>query len=271
MGNDSTGNPVERLGARVLHSLSYAGGLTLMLADVCLWLAKSLRRPKARDILALGEQIVRVGVRSIGIVALVQGFVGVILALQLTPTLADYGQQAQISTIIGISGFRMLGPIFTAIVISGFAGASIAAELGTMVVAEEIEAMEAMALNPTRFLVLPRVLATFLCMLLLTSFADMMIAAGGWLTAHVTLGADVYHRYWERMRDALMYKDYVTGLVQGGVFGVLIGLIACYEGLHVKGGAEGVGKATTMTVVYSIVAIVLAASVCTVIFYTFGF
>lgn len=271
MAQESAGNPIERLGATVLHSFQYAGGLSLMLADVCLWLAKAVRHPKSRDLMALGEQIVRVGVRSIGIVALVQGFVGVILALQLTPTLEDYGQQAQIATIIGISGFRMLGPIFTAIVISGFAGASIAAELGTMVVAEEIEAMEAMALNPTRFLVLPRVLATFVCMLLLTTFADLMIAGGGWLTAHVALGADVYNRYWERMRDGLVYKDYFTGLVQGGVFGVLIGLIACHEGLHVQGGAEGVGRATTMTVVYSIVAIVLAASVCTVIFYTFGF
>jgi phospholipid/cholesterol/gamma-HCH transport system permease protein len=271
MAQASAGNSVERLGAVVLHGLRYAGGLSLLLSDVCVGIAKTIRYPKARDLVSLGEQIVRVGVRSIGIVALVQGFVGVILALQLTPTLADYGQEAQISTIIGIGGFRMLGPIFTAIVISGFAGASIAAELGTMVVAEEIEAMEAMALNPTRFLVLPRVLATFVCMLLLTTFADLMIALGGWLTAHMALGADVYNRYWQRMRDALVYKDYFTGLIQGGVFGVLIGLIACHEGLSVRGGAEGVGRATTMTVVYSIVAIVLAASVCTVIFYTFGF
>jgi len=271
MAQGSAGNPIERLGAVVLHGFQYAGGLSLLLADISLGIAKTLRHPKSRDVLALGEQIVRVGVRSVGIVALVQGFVGVILALQLTPTLEDYGQQAQIATIIGIGGFRMLGPIFTAIVISGFAGASIAAELGTMVVAEEIEAMEAMALNPTRFLVVPRVLATFLCMLLLTTFADLMIAAGGWLTAHMALGADVYNRYWERMRDGLVYKDYFTGLIQGGVFGVLIGLIACHEGLSVRGGAEGVGRATTMTVVYSIVAIVLAASVCTVVFYTFGF
>jgi phospholipid/cholesterol/gamma-HCH transport system permease protein len=200
----------------------------------------------------------------------VQGFIGVILALQLTPTLADYGQEASIANVIGISGFRMLGPIFAALVLSGFAGASMAAELGTMVVAEEIEALEAMALNPTRFLVLPRVLATFLVMLLLTTFADLMIAMGGYVTAHAALGAEVYGRYWERMRDGLKYTDYITGLIQGGVFGLLIGLIACYEGLNVRGGAEGVGRATTMTVVYSIVAIVLAASACTVIFYVFG-
>ncbi len=271
MTANAAGNPIERLGGRVLKSFRYAGGLSLLLAETLRWAGKTLAAPKRRDVRALGEQIVRVGIKSIGIVALVQGFVGVILALQLTPTLEDYGQEAQIATVIGISGFRMLAPIFTGVVLSGFAGASIAAELGTMVVAEEIEAMQAMALNPIRFLVLPRLVATFLVMLLLTTFADVMIAAGGYLIAHLALGAEVYSRYWERMRDGLEYKDYFTGLIQGGVFGVLIGLISCYEGLHVRGGAEGVGRATTMTVVYSIVAIVLAACVCTVIFYVFGF
>jgi phospholipid/cholesterol/gamma-HCH transport system permease protein len=270
MANDRPNNLMEAAGAHVLHGFQYVGGMSLLLVQTVAWMGKAIASPKRRDLVSLSEQVVRVGLRSIGIVALVQGFVGVILALQLTPTLADYGQQAQISTVIGIAGFRMLGPIFTAVVLSGFAGASIAAELGTMVVAEEIEALEAMALNPVRFLVLPRVLATFIVMLLLTTFADLMIALGGYLISNLVLGAEVYGRYWERMRDALKFKDYLTGMIQGGVFGVLIGTIACYEGLSVRGGAEGVGRATTMTVVYSIVAVVLAACSCTVIFYVFG-
>ena len=261
---------VERLGGKFLGTFRYAGGLSLLLADAFGSVFRGIISKKHRlRFAATGEQVVRVGIKSVGIVALVQGFIGVILALQLTPVLSDYGQESQIGTIIGIAGFRMLGPIFTAVVLSGFAGASIAAELGTMVVAEEIEALESMALNPTRFLVVPRVLATFIVMLLMTIFADLMIASGGYAISRLVLGAGVYSDYWDLMRRTLSYSDYVTGMIQGGVFGVLIGGIACYEGLKVSGGAEGVGKATTMTVVYSIVAIILAACLCTVVFYVF--
>ena len=161
----------------------------------------------------------------------------------------------------------MLGPIITAVVLSGFAGASIAAELGTMVVGEEIEALEVIALPPVRYLVVPRVLATVVVIILLTVIADLMIALGGYITSVLVVGAA--DGYWERMQLQLRYRDFFTGLIQAGVFGVLLSTIACYEGLKVRGGAEGVGRATTMTVVYSIVAIVLAACMFTVIFYLF--
>jgi phospholipid/cholesterol/gamma-HCH transport system permease protein len=259
---------VQIVGRRLLGVFRYIGGLTLLLGATLRWLGRSIVSPKRRDWMNFSEQVIRVGVRSLGIVALVQGFIGVILVLQLTPTLKDYGQEQQVATVIGIAGFRMLGPIFTAVVLSGFAGASIAAELGTMVVAEEIEAMEAMALNPVRFLVLPRVLATFVVMLLLTAFADMMIALGGYGVGRLALGPSVYVNYWDTMQTALTMRDFFTGLTQAGVFGLLIGLISCHEGLKVRGGAEGVGRATTMTVVYSIVAIILAACACTIIFFT---
>ncbi|HUT61037.1 MAG TPA: ABC transporter permease, partial [Phycisphaerae bacterium] len=133
----------------------------------------------------------------------------------------------------------------------------------------EIEAMQAIALNPVRYLVVPRTLATLLMMVVLTVFADLMIAVGGYLTAWLLLDPGVYRVYWERMCAMLQYKDFYTGLILAAVFGLLIGLIACHEGLKVKGGAEGVGRATTMTVVNSIVAIILAACVFTVIFYVF--
>jgi len=168
-----------------------------------------------------------------------------------------------------VAGFRMLGPIITAVVLSGFAGASIAAEIGTMVVSEEIEAMEAIALNPVRYLVVPRVMATTVMLLLLAVVADLMIGLGGYITSRMALSPASYVGYWDRMRDQLLYRDFYTGLIMAAVFGMLISTIACYEGLKVRGGAEGVGRATTMTVVYSIVAIVAAACVFTMIFYVF--
>ena len=264
-------NPVRSAGRVLLGALSYAGGMALLLGSTLRWVFRAIFSPKVpfrRE--ALAEQMVRVGVRSLGIVVLVQVFIGVILALQLSPTLKDFGQEQSISMIIGVAGFRMLGPIITAVVLSGFAGASIAAELGTMVVAEEIEAMQAMALNPVRYLVMPRVLATFVMMILLAVVADLMIALGGYLTARLVLGTAVHVQYWRLMKDILTYRDFYTGLIMAGVFGLLVGTIACYEGLKVRGGAEGVGRATTMTVVYSIVAIICAACVFTVLFYVFG-
>ncbi len=262
-------NFVEAVGARVLGGVCYLGGITILLGRAVSVSRATLARSSGRD--ALIVQMVRVGVRSVGIVCLVQIFIGVILALQLAPPLEPWGQVEMIANIIGIAGFRMLGPILTAVVLSGFAGASIAAELGTMVVAEEIEALQAHALNPVRFLIVPRLLATFVMMILLTIIANWMIAIGGYVTALAVLDPEVSEGYWSLMRDQLRLRDFASGLIMAGVFGVLISLIACYEGLRVRGGAEGVGKATTMTVVYSIVSIVLAAGVFTAIFYVFGF
>jgi len=262
---------IERIGAAVLEAVERIGGMTLLLGSALRWTWRALFTSKARfDVGALTFQMVRVGVKSVGIVTLVQVFIGVILALQMTPPLRPFGQEGMVANIIGVAGFRMLGPIITAVVLSGFAGASIAAELGTMVVSEEIEAMQAIALNPIRYLVMPRVLATFAMTILLAVIADWMIAVGGWMTSRLVLGPESYVGYWQRMRDQLQYRDFITGLIQAGVFGILISVIACYEGLKVTGGAEGVGRATTKTVVYSIVAIVSAACVCTIIFYAFG-
>jgi len=257
------------LGAALLGGLRYLGGMAELFARTtrAAWDAAFVGRSRfARK--ALAEQMIRVGVRSVPIVMLVQGFIGVILALQISPSLETWGQVGAIANIIGVAGFRMLGPIITAIIISGFAGASIAAELGTMVVTEEIEAMESMALNPTRYLLVPRIVATVTMMVLLTVIADLMIALGGWVASLLAIGPDAAVGYWRRMQQQLRYRDFFTGLAQAGVFGVLVSTIACFEGLKVKGGAAGVGRATTMTVVYSIVAIICAACIFTVIFYT---
>lgn len=262
---------IRRLGASFLAGLAWTGGMFLLLGQVLRWAVFGAFGKRANyRWRALAEQMVRVGVKSLPIVILVQVFIGVILALQMTPPLQRWNSQQQVAVIIGIAGFRMLGPIITAVVLSGFAGASIAAELGTMVVSEEIEAMEASALNPIRFLVVPRVLATLSMMVLLSVIADLMIALGGYVTSYLVLGPDSYVGYWDRMRDNLVYRDFYTGLVQAGVFGLLVSLIACHEGLSVSGGAEGVGKATTMTVVYSIVSIIASSGVCTMIFFVFG-
>jgi phospholipid/cholesterol/gamma-HCH transport system permease protein len=173
-----------------------------------------------------------------------------------------------VADVIGIAVFRELGPLITAILLSGFAGASIAAELGTMVEAEEIKALRAHALNPVQFLVVPRLLATVIMCTALTVLANCVGALGGMFTAVSILGVEpvVYIDY---TREALQTKDYLTGLIKAAVFGLLISMIACHEGLSVTGGAEGVGRATTGTVVKCIVALIGTDCVFTAMFYVF--
>ena len=250
---------------------SILGGMSLLLGQASSSATKGLLIPGqqiGRDALIL--QMVRVGVRAIPIVILVQMAIGMILPLQMFPKLDEFGQSEQIATINAIAGFRELGPLMTAVVLSGFAGASIAAELGTMVTAEEIEALQASALNPVRFLVVPRLLATIIMMIMLTVIADVVMIASGMLTS-VKLGIDS-DTYFQLTLEAVNITSFATGLVKAAVFGLLIGLIACFLGLSVKPwqGSEGVGRATTNTVVYSIVAIIAADAVFTLIFYSYG-
>jgi phospholipid/cholesterol/gamma-HCH transport system permease protein len=138
-----------------------------------------------------------------------------------------------------------------------------------MVEAEEIKALRAHALNPIRFLVVPRLLATVVMLTGLAVLADVVGVAGGLLTSWGVLGIQP-RMYIENTRLALEYKDFLTGLVKAGVFGMLISMIACYEGLNVRGGAEGVGRGTTATVVKSIVALIATDCVFTTVFYLFG-
>jgi phospholipid/cholesterol/gamma-HCH transport system permease protein len=218
---------------------------------------------------ALALQVIRVGVKAVPIVVLVQVFIGIILALQMAPTLESYGQLERVADIVAIAIVRELGPLITAIVLSGFAGASIAAEIGAMVEAEEIKALRAHALNPVQFLVVPRFLATTLSLVGLAIVADVVGVCGGLLTTVLVLDVPLT-TYVDFTRDALDLQDYLTGLFKAGVFGVLISMIACREGLTVSGGAEGVGRATTGTVVKCIVALIGTDAVFTAVFYAWG-
>jgi phospholipid/cholesterol/gamma-HCH transport system permease protein len=250
---------------------SMLGGMFLLLGEIATVTSKGLLIQEQRiNREALFTQMVRVGVKAIPIVILIQLAIGMILPLQMFPMLDEFGLSNQIATINAIAGFRELGPLMTAIILCGFAGASIAAELGTMVTSEEIEALRASALNPIRFLVVPRMLATLIMTVMLTVIADVVMIASGMLTA-VNLGIDA-DTYFKLTIEAVEVPGFVTGLVKAAVFGLLIGLIACFLGLSVKPweGSEGVGRATTWTVVYGMVAVIFADAIFTLIFYSYG-
>ncbi len=258
------------LGSPPNRALAYLGGLAWLVIDILRWVWRSAVTRRVRfGRAALYAQIVRVGVRSIGVIVLVSASIGLILALQMSPPLDEFGQTDRVANIIAIAITRELGPLISAIVLTGFAGASIAAELGTMVVGEEIEALEAHALHPVRFLVVPRVLATTLGMLVLCLIGDLVAIGSGWVLG-VTLLDIPSGIYINNTLDQLDLADFFTGLWKAGVFGLLIGVIACYNGLRVRGGAAGVGLATTLTVVLSILLIIFTDLLFTAVFYALG-
>jgi len=260
---------IEAVGARLIDLLEHVGDVWFLLVEMLLWLWRWAMRRTRLGRPAIVSQIVRIGVRSIFIISLVSGSVGLILVLQMAPPLETWGQQELVANITGVAVLRELGPLIAAIVLTGFAGAAIAAEIGTMVVGEEIEALEAHALNPVRFLVVPRVLASVVSMACLAVIADVVAVTSGMLTASIALGMPT-DQYIANTLDQVKQVDFITGVGKAFVFGLLIGLIACTNGLRVSGGAAGVGRATTGTVVQSVVAIILADLIFTAIFYALG-
>ena len=263
--------PINALGGSVIGLCDFLGGVGYLMVDTAGSVGRALFGKRGRRLgwANLWAQMVRVGVRSIPIVMLVLFCIGAILALQMEPTLRTYGATDKVADIISVAVFRELGPLVSAIVLTGFAGASIAAELGTMVVSEEIEALEAQAINPIRFLVVPRVLATTCMMVCVAVVGDLTGVLGGLFVATNVLGITA-SSYIGHTFDAINVDDFTTGLIKAGVFGALISGLACYLGLGVTGGAQGVGVATTRTVVLTIVALITVDLMFTAVFYALG-
>ncbi len=261
---------IETWGALWINVFEFLGGISGLLLDVCTWLYRSLfKRNIHFGRAAAVSQIVRIGFRSTGIVCLVCGCIGLILAFQMATPLSNFGQTDKIANIVGVAVLRELGPLISAIVLTGFAGAAIAAELGTMVVGEEIEALEAQALNPIRFLAVPRVIATVVSLVFLTIIGDVVAITTACIVSVELLDVP-YELYKANTLAQVSLSDFTTGLLKASVFGLILAAIACYNGLRVSGGAAGVGKATTDTVVQTIVTIIIADLMFTAIFFQLG-
>jgi len=261
--------PLALATAGAAEFLRYLGALACLARDGAWWASVAPLRGKGRfrSIEAV-EQASRLSVRSFGIVSLVIFFVGMILAFQMAYVLKALGVVEYVANIIGVAMVREMGPLLVGMVMTGFAGAAIAAELGTMVVAEEVLALETTALNPVNVLVAPRLVAAALMMPLVTLVAEYIGILGGFAVGFFLLDMDGPF-YLRRTIESLQYKDVLTGLVKAEAFGILITLIACHEGLRVRGGAEGVGRATTNAVVRSVVAIIVSDFLFTAFFYFF--
>jgi len=261
---------VGTIGAGVYALFEEVGSTWWLLVNTLQWVWRACADPKIRlGRVAIVSQVVRVGVRSVFIISLVAAAVGFILGLQMAPPLDELGQIELVPNIIAVAILRELGPLIAAIVMTGYAGAAIAAEIGTMVVGEEIEALQAHALNPVRFLVVPRLIAVVVSMTLLAVISSAIGIAAGMAMGVWVLGIPP-STYIDNSIQQVDTTDFFTGLTKAAVFGLLIAIIACNNGLRVTGGAAGVGAATTQTVVRSIVAIIIADLMFTAVFYALG-
>ncbi len=212
------------------------------------------------------RQSVRVGVQSIPIVFLVNFFVGATLAFTVAEILNLFGANAYTGAVMGVGFWRELGPLLTGIVMAGYVGASLAAEIGTMKVGEEIMALEASALNPVRFLAVPRLLAVLAMVPVVTLMGTVFGIYGGYIVCVGVLGQNA-SVYWDQMIEPMENVDIRLGLIKSFIFATIVGVTGLVQGFRVRGGAEGVGAATTNAVVYSIIFIIVADLAVTALHY----
>jgi phospholipid/cholesterol/gamma-HCH transport system permease protein len=202
------------------------------------------------------EQMDLIGVGSLPIVILTGFFIGGVMVLQTSAQFEKFGETALTGDAVSLALVRELGPAITALLVAGRNASGIASELGSMVVTEQVDAMRALGTDPVRKLVTPRVVATVLMLPLLTVVSDFVGLCGGFFVAYFTLRLGAV-QFWTRAVDALAFGDVVQGLAKPFVFGLIIATVGCYQGLHVKGGTQGVGRATTTAVVVSSVFILV--------------
>jgi phospholipid/cholesterol/gamma-HCH transport system permease protein len=256
----------EDIGEATIDGLAYVGSLARLTGGAARAVfVDPLRGRRIRWSRSI-HQAMAVGVQALPVVSLISFFVGMILALQGAYELRRLGALHLVAAAVALSMTRELGPLMTAVVVIGRSGSAFAAEIGTMKVNEEIDALETMALEPVHFLVAPKLAAMLVMMPCLTTWADFMGIVGGGLFG-VTSAGFTWHTYFEATLDALVRRDILTGLVKSLMFAVVITAVGCQEGFKTGLGSEEVGKSTTSAVVKSIFLVIVVDLVFTSIFY----
>lgn len=250
--------PVGWIASRVADVGAAAVNMVAAVGDVAIFSVSTLgwlfwRRPR-RDVLL--PSFYSIGVMSLPVVALTGLFLGMVLAVQSYSQFRALGLQTRLGSVINLSLVRELGPVLAATMLAGRVGSAMAAELGTMRVTEQIDALESMGANPIYYLVVPRFLGCLLLIPLLTVMADFMGVLGGFVYSYVLLDID-YHHYWTNSRAYVGGFDLAMGVFKSFFFGAAIAIVSCHRGFHCAPGAEGVGRAATNAFVHSFVLILV--------------
>ena len=253
---------LEALGARFIACIRYTGGLSVLMGETLFWIPIPPFRRKQ-----IAEQMSRIGVDSLPIVSLISLFTGMVLALQSAYQMKRFSAEMYIASLVVISITRELGPVLTALIVAGRIGASITAELGTMKVTEEIDALRTLGFSPMGYLVLPRIAALAFVAPTLVLAGDIVACLGGAVAAGTSLDVNA-RAYLAELRTAVVMPDVLSGMVKGTAFALAIAMIGCGHGFATTGGAAGVGRRTTATVVTSLFAIVIVDTLLTLVFRT---
>ena len=242
---------LESIGRIVLRNVENSGRIVMLIVETSYHFRS---RPKMTHIL---RQMAHLGVDSLPIVLLTMLFTGMVMTVQTAHEFVKYGAQSSVGGMVAVAMGRELAPVLTGVVTAGRVGAAITAEIGSMKVTEQIDALRVMAINPVAYLVVPRFIAAVLMLPLLVVFADVIGTVGGYLVA--TTYADISSfTYLNSIKVFATVNDVIGGMVKGMVFGGIIAIIGCYKGLTTAPGAEGVGRATTASVVSAIIVIFIS-------------
>jgi len=242
---------LEAVGRGVLRFLEELGRFFAMLGRVLLWAP----RPPY-DFPELRRQMVRVGVNSIPVVFLTTLFTGMVLALQSYHAFAKFSATGLVGSVVALSLMQELSPVLSALMVTGRVGSSMAAEIGSMRITEQIDALKALATEPVQYLFVPRVLASVLMLPLLVVVGDVVGMYGGYFVAVQLLGSNPL-TYYESSFQYVDLNDFTSGIIKAAVFGLIFSVVACVRGYYTTGGAEGVGRSTTQAVVVASLAILL--------------
>lgn len=234
-----------------------------MLLRAAAYLPQAFRKRSRYEVI---DQMFIVGVKSIGVITIVGLFTGMILALQAGLALRDYGQEANVGTLVAVSMLREMGPFMTGLILAASVGSAICAQIGTMTVSEEVAALEIMSIDPHRFLVMPRLFALGLMAPAMTIYANMVGVLGGALVGAFQLGVS-FQKYFDNAFIVADFKDFFVGLLKAYVFGLIIATVSCHYGFTTRNGAVGVGRNTRKTVVVSFLLILVLGYFITGLFY----
>jgi phospholipid/cholesterol/gamma-HCH transport system permease protein len=249
------------IGKKAIAFMYFLGGMTNIIWQTVYW---AFIPPYQRK--RIFEEAKKAGFDSLPLVSLIALFIGVILSFQIAYIMKLMGSELYIASIVTLALVRELGPVITSLVVAGRVGAAIAAEIGSMQVTEQVDALETLAANPIKYLVVPRFLALSVMLPLLTVYADIIGIIGGWMICVFRLDI-TSSMYFKIAFDSLAFKDLFTGLTKTIFFGMLIASVSCYQGFNVEGGAEGVGRATTKAVVTTFIMIIACDAFFTAMFY----
>jgi phospholipid/cholesterol/gamma-HCH transport system permease protein len=256
---------LTRIGHESWKSLGNAFGMLAFLGENVVVLLRSVARPERIRWRAIAYSLQATGFEALPITGLLSFLMGIVIAYQGAEQLRQFGANIYVADLVGLSMVRELSPMLTAIIVAGRSGSAYAAQIGTMKVTEEIDALRTIGVDPLELLVLPKVLALIVALPLLTVYTDVMGVLGGMIMAHAQLDVS-FGAFLDRLNEAISLDSYLVGVGKAPVFAVIIALVGCYQGFQVGGSADSVGRQTTLSVVQSVFLVIVTDAVFSIVF-----